>query len=58
MDSFARPLLVVAAMTVGIWLLGQLLGYRLALFPSLAISLMVTAALNLGRLRSAWRESR
>lgn len=58
MSPFIRTLLIIAAVTIGLWALGLMVGYEMALLPSLAISIGLTILLNLGRAKHALRSKR
>lgn len=51
MRKVFRPIALVALFTVGIWLVGVMLGLDIALLPSLLLSVAVTALLNAGAIR-------
>jgi hypothetical protein len=47
MTGFAKSILIVALFTIGIWLVAMFVGFELALMPSLLLSIVLTALLNL-----------
>jgi len=49
--TLLRPIAIVALFTVGIWLVGALFGFDIALLPSLLLSVGLTALLNMGAIR-------
>ena len=50
MYPFLRSLAIVVVVTLGVWFVAELLGFRMSLFASLAISVVLTLVLNAGTL--------
>ena len=55
MPIVLKTLGIVALATIGIWLVARLLGFHLALVPSLLISLGLTLLLNIGPIFRSFR---
>jgi len=53
MTPIVKTLLIIAAVTIALWAVGMMVGYQMALLPSLAISIGLTVLLNLGRIKGA-----